>query len=100
MGIKEILGKLGERMNRPQHPRLSSEEVELMSFKEKERRDMIRAELRKYKLRHNHDLLIGADLISGEATFLKNDGTILKSPATLLQKPKKPIMDMENLFLR
>lgn len=66
MAIKKILGKLfssntmsveeGENIRRR---KLTPDEVELMSFKERERRDNIKKELAMYRRKNDNELLVG-----------------------------------------
>ena len=61
MAMGEILKKLFNR-NRTVvegHRKLSPDEIELMSYKERERKDRIKMELARYRLRNNREMLIG-----------------------------------------
>jgi RNA-splicing ligase RtcB len=61
MAIKDILRKMfnnNRRIQREGHPKLSPEEVELMTYKERERKDQIRMELARYRLKNNREMIL------------------------------------------
>ena len=51
--VKEIIKKLfSPGRNQPQHPKITPDEMELMSFKERERLDNVKKELYKHRQRN------------------------------------------------
>ena len=63
--IREIFTKLFKREEGLQHPKLTPNEVELNSFKERERLDGVKKELAEYRYKDNQEVLIGTPLEKG-----------------------------------
>jgi len=70
MGMKEIFQKLMNRTTQPRYPKISPNEVELMAFKERERKDNIKKELTKYREKESHELIFGRALGTHKDTIL------------------------------
>ena len=92
--IREIFEKLFNGTGgQAQHPRLTSEEVELASFKERERLDNIKKDLAKYRLKNYNELIFGKKIDTGNILNTKNP---LIPKQAIKRLPKIP----KNMFLK